>query len=891
MQRCSRRFFCTPFFQMLMRPLKHPLATAALSALAVIAGGSTLVFAAFTYFRQTAALPAAALPAPAVVVENKSALRIEPLGKVDPSFKFNVQELAAAAFAGQAAHAVLPDFSEAVGPIFEVNATGTIPARVALSLPLPPATADPELLEMHVWDGSTWRFVSAMRSARELQAEVAGVPRAVAIMRWLPAPPLAGGMLEIGETFAAAGEALQLVFPAGLVLQKDGSLAGTLAGVSAPAGAQLILPVVRAPVADGSTTVAAALTSPAARTLHLSSLADLAAHSAHSGVLLDYGVLMPAMRADWTAFIRDLAARLHAQQKQLGVVVPATAGADPNANGYDLRSIGATADWIELHFEGGLLAADEAAVRQTINAAASASGRRRLRLQINFGSVELEAAGVRAVPAAEVQQWLSANLQPATSSVVAIATPASFALGNPLAADAHWGALSVDYKAADGSARTLLQTTPAALARQLQLAQQLRLGGVSVTDYFAAPAGGLAATLAQYRGTQDMPATGATIAWQVQRGADLITESTKAINEPFEWTPTEAGDYTVRAMLNLGTPLALGALPVTVPARPEPTEVAQAMPGMAARPIGPFELGGQVTHGGIAPAEKMRASRMTWVKLQALPGYDMGAAIANAHALGFKALLSAVGDRSQPHLPAYHATFAAYLGTLAAQGADAIEVWNEPNLEREWPAGKISTRSYTALLRAAYKAIKAANPNTLVISAAPSPTGYFGGCSSRGCDDANWMNGIANAGAGNYLDCVGIHYNEGVVPPSAYGGGVDPRDDHYTRYFPGMIERYSAAFGGNRQLCFTELGYLSGEEWGYVPKHYLWKPPINNTVAEQAAYLGEAVRLARSKGRVRMIMVFNVDFANYGDDPMAGYAIIRPDGSCPACVTLAASMQ
>jgi hypothetical protein len=24
---------------------------------------------------------------------------------------------------------------------------------------------------------------------------------------------------------------------------------------------------------------------------------------------------------------------------------------------------------------------------------------------------------------------------------------------------------------------------------------------------------------------------------------------------------------------------------------------------------------------------------------------------------------------------------------------------------------------------------------------------------------------------------------------------------------------------------------------------------------------------------------------------MAGYAIIRPDGSCPACVTLAASMQ
>ena len=28
----------------------------------------------------------------------------------------------------------------------------------------------------------------------------------------------------------------------------------------------------------------------------------------------------------------------------------------------------------------------------------------------------------------------------------------------------------------------------------------------------------------------------------------------------------------------------------------------------------------------------------------------------------------------------------------------------------------------------------------------------------------------------------------------------------------------------------------------------------------------------------------------YGDDPQAGYAIIRPDGSCPACDTLRAVM-
>ena len=47
---------------------------------------------------------------------------------------------------------------------------------------------------------------------------------------------------------------------------------------------------------------------------------------------------------------------------------------------------------------------------------------------------------------------------------------------------------------------------------------------------------------------------------------------------------------------------------------------------------------------------------------------------------------------------------------------------------------------------------------------------------------------------------------------------------------------------------------------------------------------------ATSSGRVRLMIVFNVDFTQYGDDPQAGYAIVRPDGSCPACDTLRAVM-
>jgi hypothetical protein len=41
-----------------------------------------------------------------------------------------------------------------------------------------------------------------------------------------------------------------------------------------------------------------------------------------------------------------------------------------------------------------------------------------------------------------------------------------------------------------------------------------------------------------------------------------------------------------------------------------------------------------------------------------------------------------------------------------------------------------------------------------------------------------------------------------------------------------------------------------------------------------------------------MFIVWNVDFDVYRyDDPMAGYAIRRPDGSCPACATLVEAMR
>jgi hypothetical protein len=306
-------------------------------------------------------------------------------------------------------------------------------------------------------------------------------------------------------------------------------------------------------------------------------------------------------------------------------------------------------------------------------------------------------------------------------------------------------------------------------------------------------------------------------------------------------------------------------------------------------PITGFGYGGHVADWSTFASDSMRRAGMTWVKRQwrFFPGQNPGevAGIINdAHARGFRIMLGIVGEANAVNTPGYFNTYAQFVGGVAALGADAIEVWNEMNIDREWQVGTISPQSYTQMLAAAYNAIKANNPNTMVISGAPAPTGFFGGCTGNGCDDNFYIQGMAAAGAANYMDCIGVHYNEGIVPPSQSSGDPRGNSSHYSRYYGSMVSTYYNAFGGSRPLCFTELGYLSPEGFGALPPGFEWA--ANTSVAEQAAWLDSVVSLARNSGRVRVMIIWNIDFANYGADPMAGFAIIRPGGGCPACDAL-----
>lgn len=323
------------------------------------------------------------------------------------------------------------------------------------------------------------------------------------------------------------------------------------------------------------------------------------------------------------------------------------------------------------------------------------------------------------------------------------------------------------------------------------------------------------------------------------------------------------------------TPVGLSYLPLIMSSRAVPT------PPISAG----FEVGGHIRDGGFPHASAMHYAGMTWAKVVLDYGTEAAPIVSAAHSKAFKIQITALGTPDMVGQPNFEQDFARWVAEIAASGADAIEVWSEPNVDRSWPNGAIAPQNYASLLCASYNAIKSANSNTCVISAAPVPTGFFGGCWEFGCDDVPWLEGLYSAGASRCMDYLGAHYLLGATSPSARSGHpADSGNGHHSWYFLPQTEIYYQTFREERRLFYTELGYASQEGVPPFPDTFAWAR--DNTNVEQSAWLAEAVQLSVNTGMVRAIMVWNIDFERVGDNPWDGYALIRPGGICPACDAL-----
>jgi LysM repeat protein len=236
-----------------------------------------------------------------------------------------------------------------------------------------------------------------------------------------------------------------------------------------------------------------------------------------------------------------------------------------------------------------------------------------------------------------------------------------------------------------------------------------------------------------------------------------------------------------------------------------------------------FEIGGQSL--GLVNKGRMDEAGMKWIN--------------EAHNSGLKILLSIPGSSTHPAPGSIDfGEYVRFVGGVAALGPDAIEIWNEMNIDVEWPTGEISPSTYVnKMLAPAYRAIKSANPAVMVISGALAPTGFDNGTNAWA--DDRYLAGMRAAGAANYMDCIGAHHNAGATSPSATSG--HPASYHHSWYFRPTLDLYYNAFGGARKVCFTELGYLSGDGFGGIPAGFAWAG--STSVSEHAQWLAEAVSL------------------------------------------------
>ena len=169
---------------------------------------------------------------------------------------------------------------------------------------------------------------------------------------------------------------------------------------------------------------------------------------------------------------------------------------------------------------------------------------------------------------------------------------------------------------------------------------------------------------------------------------------------------------------------------------------------------------------------------------------------------------------ARPDNPQWYADFVRVFADRYKTGSvfghvDAIEVWNEPNLQREW-GDTISPQSaadYVRLLQLTYATVKAVDPSIQVITAGLSPTGVSDGTAAPDDQYLQWM---YNAGLSGNYDVLGLNANAQVADPTAAPGSVDGFADgsFYFRRVEQMraIEEQN---GDTRPVWLMEFGWTS----------------------------------------------------------------------------------
>lgn len=256
----------------------------------------------------------------------------------------------------------------------------------------------------------------------------------------------------------------------------------------------------------------------------------------------------------------------------------------------------------------------------------------------------------------------------------------------------------------------------------------------------------------------------------------------------------------------------------------------------------------------------------------------LGEKVADAEARGIKTLVviarspawGSNGGGIAP--PADPARYGAFMGELARRlpAVDAWEIWNEEDGQEFWLGGP-NPALYTQMLKSSYAAIKAVQPQDLVVT---------GGTIGNNMD---FLEQLYAHGAKGSFDAVGVHTDTAcnTNDPDFIYRDEKGRVGRYT--FTGYREVHAVMSrngDGAKPIWMTELGWNTqstapnscsvGERKG--------TKPLGVTEPEQSAFLTKAYRCLAADPFVTNALWFGVQDIP-GSVHAAGFGLFRADGS------------
>ncbi len=216
-----------------------------------------------------------------------------------------------------------------------------------------------------------------------------------------------------------------------------------------------------------------------------------------------------------------------------------------------------------------------------------------------------------------------------------------------------------------------------------------------------------------------------------------------------------------------------------------------------------------------------------------------------------------------PETPETYARFAAAFADRYQATVRFYQIWDEPNIAPHWGNRLIDPVGYARLLRAAAIAVRAADPDAVILAAALAPTRDRG---HTAIDEGYFLQRLYAANAGPYFDAV-------LVQPFGFGTGPDDRRSR------------SEALNFRRAAWVRRVMVAAGD--GQTPVwavRFGWNRQANDlwkavSPANQLRFTQEAIQHAQANWPWLTAMGWAVDRPNAPlSDPLWGFSLIAADG-------------